>query len=153
VENFVYLVVSQRGAGSMILSPRGEVLAEGGEPDAIVAADIDLAGGREGGDAMNHQTDMRARLFRERQPAAFGLLTDPDPPVLRKCPLPLPVAEAVRIANGVLTVGAEEFQRADDLRREGKAEEAVAAFQQLIAAYPGSWIDRRARERIRQIGQ
>ena len=29
---------------------------------------------------------MRARLFRERNPAAFGILTDPNPPVLAKVP-------------------------------------------------------------------
>ena len=28
VENFVYLVVSQRGSGSMIISPKGTILAE-----------------------------------------------------------------------------------------------------------------------------
>jgi hypothetical protein len=151
VENFVYLVVSQRGAGSMILSPQGAVLVEGGEPDGILVADIDPFGGREGGDAMNHQRDMRARLFRERRPAAFGLLTDPEPPVLRKLPAVLPVPEAVRIANGTLTVGAEAFGRADDLLRAGEKEEAAAAFKALIADYPDTWIDRVSRQRLARL--
>lgn len=151
VENFVYLVVSQRGAGSMIVSPRGEVLAEDGEPDGIVVADIDPFGGREGGDAMNHQPDMRARLFRERRPAAFDLLTEPEPPALRKLPAILPVPEAVRIANGALTVGEEAFRQADEFLRAGRSEEAAAAFEQLIADYPGSWIERVARERLARL--
>src|SRR5439155_1695748 len=33
VENFVYLVVSQRGSGAMIISPQGKILAEGKELD------------------------------------------------------------------------------------------------------------------------
>jgi len=40
VENFVYLVVSKRGGGSMIVSPQGGVLASGTAPDDIVVADI-----------------------------------------------------------------------------------------------------------------
>jgi predicted amidohydrolase len=151
VENFVYLVVSQRGAGSMILSPQGAVLVEGGEPDGILVADIDPFGGREGGDAMNHQRDMRARLFRERRPAAFGVLADPEPPVLRKLPAVLPVPEAVRIANGTLTVGAEAFGRADDLLRAGEKEAAAAAFKGLIADYPDTWIDRVSRQRLARL--
>src|SRR5439155_22787696 len=79
VENFVYLIVSQRGGGSMIISPQGKILAEGKGPDDVAMADIDPFGGREGGDAMNHQADMRARLFRERSPAAFSILIDPSP--------------------------------------------------------------------------
>ena len=71
VENFVYLVVSQRDAGAVIISPQGKILAEGKGADDIAMADIQPGGGREGGDAMNHQADMRARLFRERSPAAF----------------------------------------------------------------------------------
>jgi predicted amidohydrolase len=152
VENFVYLVVSQRGAGSMIVSARGDVLAEGGEPDDILVAEIDPFGGRDAGDSMNHQRDMRARLFRERRPAAFGLLTDPEPPALSRLPAVLPAAEVVRIANGALTVGAEAFRQADALHRDGHEEAARAAFERLCAAYPGTWIDRVSRERLAEPG-
>src|SRR5262245_22818249 len=38
VDNFVYVVVSQRGNGSMIISPRGKILAEGKRPDDIAIA-------------------------------------------------------------------------------------------------------------------
>jgi predicted amidohydrolase len=151
VENYVYVVVSQRGSGSMIISPKGKVLVEGKAPDDIAIADIDPSGGREGGDAFNHQRDMRARLFRERSPAAFGILTDPNPPVLKKVPETVSIPDAVRIARGALTVGEGEFQQADALLHAGKTEEAVRAFEALIAKYPATWIDRVARERLARV--
>ena len=85
-DNFVYLAVAKRDGGAMILSPQGTVLAEGKWPDDIAMADLNPFTGREGGDALNSQVDMRARLFRERNPAAYSLLTDPNPPALRKIP-------------------------------------------------------------------
>jgi predicted amidohydrolase len=150
-ENFVYVVVSQRGGGSMIISPRGDVLAEETGGDKIIIADIDPNGGREGGDAFNYQRDMRARLFRERSPEAFGILTDPHPPVLDLVPATISTEDAVRIANAGLTVGGEEFEAADALLREGETAEAEAAFQELIDRYPATWIDRVSRERLAQI--
>lgn len=148
VENHVYVVVAQRGAGSMILSPKGEVLVEGAGADDIAIADIDPFGGREGGDAMNHQRDMRGRLFRERWPAAYAMLTHPNPPVLEKVPATISVQDAVRIADATLTIGEEEFSRADALVRDGKADDAARAFEALIASYPATWIDRVARQRL-----
>lgn len=148
VENFVYLVVSQRGSGSMILSPQGKVLAECAGTDTIAIADVDVFGGREGGDSMNHQQDMRARLFRERTPEAFGLLTDPNPPVLARIPPTITVEEAVRISTEALTVGETRFQEADSLWKSGKREEAVHAFERLQAEFPNTWIDRVAQERL-----
>jgi len=148
VENFVYLVVAQRGSGSLIVSPKGAILAEANGPDSLAIAEIDPFGGREGGDAMNDQADMRARLFRERSPAAFGILTDPNPPVLAKVPATITEAEAVRIGNRVLTVGQEEFKAAEKLVQEGKTKEALEAFARLRTEYRGSWIDRVAAERI-----
>ena len=112
VDNFVYIVVSQRGAGSMIISPQGKVLVEGKGPDDIVIADIDPFGGREGGDAYNQQPDMRARLFRERNTAAYGILTDANPPVLSKVPATISPEEATRIFEKGLTVGQDEFNAA-----------------------------------------
>src|SRR5262249_30167197 len=55
VENFVYIIVAQRGGGSMIVSPQGRILAEAKGVDSLAIADIDPLGGREGGDAMNQQ--------------------------------------------------------------------------------------------------
>ncbi|MBI4605688.1 MAG: carbon-nitrogen hydrolase family protein [Planctomycetes bacterium] len=153
VENFVYLVVSQRGGGSMVISPRGKVLAQGREPDDIVTADIDPRGGREGGDAFDHQEDMRARLFRERSPAAYGILGDPAPPVLAKVPATTAPEEAARIAGKALTVGEEDFRQADALRGTGKTGEAIAAFERLRAEYRGTWIDRVARDRLEALRQ
>ena len=78
-ENFVYLVVAMRGQGSMIISPRGKIIATAQEPDGLAIADIDPHGGREGGDAFNTQDDMRGRLFRERVPEAYGTPHRPEP--------------------------------------------------------------------------
>jgi hypothetical protein len=127
------------------------VLAEAEATDVIAIADIDPAGGRSSGDAFNHQEDMRARLFRERSPAAFGILTDPHPPVLDKVPETIAIADAVRIANGALTVGEEEFRKADALLRDGRAADAERAFEELSKRYPATWIDRVARERLARL--
>jgi len=151
VENFVYIVVAQRGGGSMIVSPKGEILAEAKGPDSLAIAEIRPGGGREGGDAMNHQEDMRARLFRERHPAAFGILTDPDPPVLRRAPEATTVDDAVRISRGVLSDGEDRFKAAAALERDGKKDEAVAAFEALLRDYPRSWIDRVSRQRLERL--
>jgi predicted amidohydrolase len=151
VDNFVYVVVSQRGGGSMIISPQGKVLVEGKGPDDIAVADIDPFGGREGGDAYNQQKDMRARLFRERNPAAYGVLTDLNPPVLAKVPATITPEEAARIFEKALTIGEDEFNAAASLERAGKTTEAIAAFQKLRAEYTGSWIDRVAGERLAKL--
>src|SRR5262249_59283222 len=86
VDNAIYLVVATRGQGSMIISPQGRVIAEAKEADGLAIADVDPSGGREGGDAFNTQQDVRGRLFRERVPEAYGILADPNPPVLAKVP-------------------------------------------------------------------
>ncbi len=151
VENFVYLVVSQRGGGARVISPQGKILAEGQGTDALAIADIDPFGGRDGGDALNHQEDMRARLFRERSPAAFGILTDPNPPVLKKVPEKTTIAEAVRVGSATLTVGNERFSAAEALLRAGKKEEARQAFERLRAEFPRTWIDREARKRLQRL--
>ena len=152
-ENQVYLVVAFRGSGSMIISPRGKILARAEGPDGLAIADIDPFGGRAGGDAMNYQRDMRARLFRERNPAAFRILTDPNPPILDKVPIDITRKKAGRIAAGVLTIGEEEFGRAESLARAGKTSDAVAAFERLRSEYRGSWIDRVSKERLKTLRQ
>lgn len=150
-DNFVYLVIAKRNDGSMILSPQGKVLAEGKSPEDIAIADINPFGGRGGGDAMNFQVDMRARLFRERNPAAYGLLTDLNPPVLKKIPATIRINEAVRLWEKLLTVGPDRFEQAEDLWKTGKKSEALQAFEQLRADFPDSWIDRAANQRLMEI--
>ncbi|MBT4980483.1 MAG: hypothetical protein HOL51_18755 [Gemmatimonadetes bacterium] len=59
-----------------------------------------------------------------------------------------PPEEITRRCNGVLTVGAEQFQAADALLKEDKTAETVEALTKRRDAYPGSWIDRVAAERI-----
>ena len=148
VDNFVYLVVAKRDEGAMIISPQGKVLAEGKGPDGIAIADINPFAGREAGDALNFQADMRARLFRERNPAAYGILVDPNPPALKKLPVTTTVEEAVRVGAKTLTVGGERFEAAEALLREGRTAEATRAFEQLCVEFPGTWIDRAARKRL-----
>jgi predicted amidohydrolase len=152
-ENHVYIVVAFRGSGSMIISPRGKIIASAEGEDGLAIADIDPRGGRSGGDAMNTQHDMRARLFRERNPAAFGILVDPSPAVLDRLPIDLTSREAGRIAARVLTTGEEEFRRAEALARSGKTNEAIKAFERLQTEYPSSWIDRVATERLLTLRQ
>jgi len=151
VENFVYLVVAQRGGGSMIISPKGDILAEAKGPDSLAIAEIRPHGGREGGDAMNHQEDMRARLFRERHPAAFGILTDPHPPVLDRVPEVTTVDEAVRVSRGALSDGEDRFKAASSLEREGRKDDAITAFEALVRDYPRSWVDRVSRQRLERL--
>jgi predicted amidohydrolase len=151
VENFVYLVVSQRGNGSMIISPQGKILAEAKGPDEIAIFDIDPFTGREGGDAMNQQTDMRARIFRERSPEAFQIITSTNPPVLSKVPEQTTIKEATRISSEALTRGEEDFKAAAALASAGKKDAAIAAFLKLREAYRDSWIDRVSAERIAQL--
>lgn len=147
-ENHIYLVVAFRGNGSMIISPRGRIIAQGEGSDGLAIADIDPRGGRRGGDAMNIQDDMRARLFRERNPAAFRLITDPNPPILKRVPISITQQAAGNIAARVLTIGEEQFSQAESLVRAGKNKAAISAFERLRKEYPGSWIDRVASERI-----
>ena len=145
-ENHVYLVVAFRGRGSMIISPRGKILSQAEGPDGLAIADIDPHGGRRGGDAMNVQRDMRARLFRERNPAAFGILTERNPPILNKIPSEITQQEAGRIAAGVLTIGDEQFHQAESLVRAGKTEQAMMAFGPAAQGIPRQ-LDRSGRER------
>src|SRR4026209_1412509 len=98
------LAVPPRGGGAMIISPQGKIVAQAEGPDGLAIADIDPRGQREGGNALNWQRDMRARLFRERNPEAFRILTDPHPPVLDKVPIDLTSREAGRIMARALTV-------------------------------------------------
>lgn len=151
VDNFVYLVVAMRGRGAMIISPKGNVLAEGKGPNGIAMADIDPFGGRAAGDAANYQLDMRARLFRERNPAAYGILTEPNPPVLKKIPATITVEQAVRIWDKMLTTGEERFDSAEALYRKGDLAQAAAIFRELRAELPGTWIDRAAQKHLASI--
>jgi predicted amidohydrolase len=150
-ENFIWLVVAHRGGGAMIISPQGKIIARATGPDGLAVADIDPRGARAGGDAMNHQQDMRARLFRERNPEAFDILTRSDPPVLDKIPIRLTAEQAASVAARVLTTGEEEFRAASALVAQGKTREAIAAFTRLRQQYPDSWINRVAAQRLAKL--
>ena len=148
VDNYIYLVVAMRGGGSMVISPQGKVIAEAKEADGLATADVDPFGGREGGDAFNTQRDVRGRIFRERVPEAYRILTDPNAPVLARVPSNVTKDEAIRNFRAVLTSGEERFNEAEALARAGKTTEAVALFERLCEECRTSWIERAARERL-----
>jgi hypothetical protein len=131
------------------------IIARAGEAkcDALVLPEDTpgLHGQREGGDAMNWQRDMRARLFRERNPEAFSILTDSHPPVLGKAPIDLTSKEAARVMARALTLGEEKFKQANGLIGQGETNEAIAAFERLRKEYPATWIDRRSEERLAKL--
>ena len=146
VDNFVWLVVAKRGNGSMIISPKGTVVAETDETDSLAVADINPFGNREAGDAFNTQTDMRGRLFRERVPDAYGILTDPHPAILDKVQSNVTKEDAIRIMSNGLTTGELRFNQANTLLNHGQTEEAIKLYETLISEFPTSWIDRASRE-------
>src|SRR5437667_4338767 len=131
-----------RGHGSMIISPQGKVIAQAKEADGLAIADIDPFSGREGGDAFNTQRDMRGRIIRERVPQAYGILTDPNPPVLAQVPSNVTRDVGIRIMATVLTSGEERFNEAQALARAGKREEAIRLLEKLCEECRTSWIDR-----------
>jgi len=151
VDNYLYLVVAMRGGGSMIISPRGKVLATATGADGLAIADLDPFGGRDGGDAFNTQQDVRGRLFRERVPGAYAILTDANPPALAKVPSNVTREEAIRIFSTALTRGEEQFNEAEALARAGKTNEAIRIFERLCEECRTSWIERAARERLRAL--
>jgi predicted amidohydrolase len=150
-DNLLWIIVAKRGGGSMVISPKGKVVAEANGADSLAIAEIEPAGQREAGDAFNWQRDYRSRLFRERVPSAYGILTDPNPPALQKHPQTIRAEDAIRIFQGALTIGEQRFGEADALQRAGKTVEAIRAFEQLKAEYPASWIDRSASQRLAQL--
>ncbi len=106
------------------------------------------------GDALGGITvDFRARLFRERNPAAYGILTEENPPVLEKLKeVSVPsVAEAARLCNEGLTTGADAFYEGERWMQEGKMEEGRQRFEELAEHFGTIWIGRVARERLVKI--
>ncbi len=139
--------------GSVIISPKGEILAESLEPGGMAMVDIDPFGGRDNADWSNAQTDMRARLFRERRPETFAQLTQTTPKALEKLPeiQPFPPREIAAMVRCATTMGHVEYERAEQLLRDGETGQAVAAFEKLIEDYPSTWFDRTARKRLAEL--
>lgn len=151
VDNFLWLVIAKRGGGSMIISPKGKVVAEAQGVDGLAIADIEPFAGREGGDAFNTQPDLRGRLFRERAPAAYRILTDPNPPVLSKVQSNVTKEQAIRTMAIGITTGEERFNEAQSLIREGRTKDAIRLLEQLCEECPTSWIDRAGRKRLQTL--
>ncbi len=155
-DNFLYLVVSFRGGGSMIIGPKGQVLAEAeSNGDCIVAADVDLTAGREAGDSLGGSTqDFRARLFRERNPAAYRILTDENPPALERLkdvPVPSAAEAAALFAEGI-TTGTERFYEAGRLQKAGEIGAAREIFADLGGRFGTLWMGKASRERLEALG-
>lgn len=153
VENFVWLVIAMRGEGAMIVSPQGKIVARAEGPDGLAIADIDPSGSRDGGDSSNWQLDMRARIFRERNPEAFAELTNPTPDVLAKVNVNMSRQEAGRIMAELFSIGPEEFDRAMQISRSEDRDAAIAEFKRLRKKYPTTWIDRVLLEQLREMGE
>ena len=156
-ENFIYIVVAFRGGGSLIINPKGEILAEGrNAPDAILTADIDPRGGREAGDAHGGVTsDFRARLFRERVPDAYRILLRKNPPILKKLKhIRVPSGkEAAALGAEIFTHASDAFYQGEAWLKEGKVAEARKQFTELAERYGTTWIGRSSRERLQKIAE
>ena len=156
-ENFIYLVVAFRSGGSMIISPKAEILAEGGrQPDAIVTADIDIAGGRLAGDAHGGTTtDYRARMFRERNIKAYSILLDENPPILNKLKdVYVPSGtEAAALSAEITTTASDAFYEAERWLSEGKVDKAKERFEKLAERFGTTWIGRASRDRLKKIAE
>jgi predicted amidohydrolase len=156
-ENFVYIVVSWGGgnerSGSMIISPKGDIIAEDKTPGAIAIADIDPFDGRQAADFANWQNDMRSRIIRERRPATYGVMTDPYPPALEKLPMytPVPALEIVDIFHRGTTQGHIDYDHAQDLVHRGQISKAIQALRKMQVEYPGTWFDRMAKEQLPEL--
>ena len=154
-DNFLYLVVAWRGGNSRIFGPKGQILAAAERGvDRLICADIDPQSGRDSGDALGGTTqDFRARLWRERNPAAYAVLVDPQPPALRRL-AGVPVEDVATSGDrfaAALTTGAEAFDEGERWLQAGNAARARARFVELSAQFGTVWIGRAARERLARI--
>lgn len=156
-ENFVYLVVSWGAwgtdTGSMILSPKGEILVEEMKPGEVAIAEIDPTDGRQVEGWSNRQEDMRARVFRELRPEACQWLTDSHPPILDKLPplTPGTPEEIARIVMRAKTFGSERLSRAETYAREGKIDEAIEILESMKVEFAGTWYDTMSTERLAEL--
>jgi predicted amidohydrolase len=155
-DNFLYLIVAFRNSKSMVIGPKGQILAEAdGSGDQLVMVDVDLTAGREAGDALGGTTaDFRARLFRERNPAAYSVLTQDDPPALaRLSDVPLPTTqEAGELFAEGITTGTERFYEAERMKKEGDEAGARRIYEELVARFGTLWMGRVSRERLDEMG-
>ena len=105
---------------------------------------------------LSHHFDDQKSLLApavERMPAAYAILTDPNPPALAKfAHMPIPSGdEASRLGAEVLTTGAERLSAADKLVKAGKRDEAIAEFEAMSAYFKTTWIGRASRKRLREL--
>lgn len=154
-DNFLYIVVAFRGGGSMIIGPKGQVLVQAEQGgDCIVSADVDLASGRSAGDALGGTTaDFRARLFRERNPAAYSILTDQHPPALARLmdvAVPTEAEASAMFAEGI-TTGTERFYEAERLQAAGDFDGARVIYQDLAARLGTLWMATASRDRLAKL--
>ena len=151
-DNFLYLIVAWRAGNSRIFGPKGQIIADavqGG--DRLILAEIDPQSGREAGDALGGMTsDFRARLFRERNPAAYGILVDPSPPALEYL-ADVEVDDVAMLGDrfaAALTTGAEAFEEGEAWLNTGDKDRARTRFEELSEQFGTVWIGRAARKQL-----
>ena len=124
----------------MIIGPKGQILAEA----------------ETSGDSLGGSTqDFRARLFRERNPAAYRILTDDHPPALdrlKDVPVPSAAEASALFAEGI-TTGTERFYEAERLHKEGQIDAAREIFADFGERFGTLWMGTAARQRLVAIDQ
>ena len=153
VDNGLYIISTMRGEHSIIVGPQGQVLAWGGKkPDAILMADIDPFGGRELGDSYaGTYPDVRARLFRERVPAAYGRLVEGSPAFVSQLP-PLPdIKQLCETARLAIAEGDAAFRRAELMIKKGQVDDARLLLRELRDRFPTTWIHEAARRKLDEL--
>ena len=95
-------------------------------------------------------TDYRARLFRERNPAADGILVDPSPPAMGYL-ADVEVDDVPTAGDrfaAALTTGAEAFDEGEAWLEAGDTDHARVRFEELSEQFGTVWIGQAARERL-----
>jgi predicted amidohydrolase len=157
VDNALYLVIIW-DYRSRIIAPTGEVIASMAKGEQMVSAAFDPFSGRRGGCSLGGTyDDIRARIFRERRTDVYDEFTDASPPILAKLSdKQIPSKEeSVRIAALARSTCAYEFEKAKRFFNDGKIDEAVAIFEELVRKVPRTHLDLLSRgylERIRRVG-
>jgi hypothetical protein len=88
-------------------------------------------------------------------PETYGILTDPNPPLLQKLKADeLPPPEVYwRSSAKALTIGVERVDEVGQLAEAGKTEEARKGYEALIEEFRTSWVENVSRQRLEELGK
>jgi len=148
-DNGLWVVAVWRGR-SWFISPDGEIVSATKNKEALTYGEIDL-----GSQAHANLVERRARIFAERMPETYGILTDPNPPLLQKLKADeLPPPEVYwRSSAKALTIGVERVDEVGQLAEAGKTEEARKGYEALIEEFRTSWVENVSRQRLEELGK